>query len=252
MTELPARLSNLTIVTNEGDRQQLAGKGITAVAIPIGSNILGVTHTSDERQMRRRKRRFAHDDFVIGYFGFLNRSKGAATVIRTLQRLVQAKHNAHVFMIGDLFGASDPTNQAYFAEIEQMIIDLALVDRVHWSGREDEAEVSADLGACDALLMPYEDGASLRRGTLMAGLANGCVIVTTRPQAPLPELVEGRDLLYIAPGDDQAAAEALLRIMNDRPLAHSLRAQARQSSQQFSWAAIAQRHLQQYYFNPAS
>ena len=66
-----------------------------------------------------------------------------------------------------------------------MIIDLGLFERVRWTGREEDAEVSADLSACDLLFLPYLDGASLRRGTLMAGLAHGCAIVTTTPQSPL-------------------------------------------------------------------
>ncbi|MFN8439638.1 MAG: glycosyltransferase family 4 protein [Caldilineaceae bacterium] len=243
VTEFPAKTSNFVIVTNEGDRQQLANKGVRATKIPIGSNISGTLHTSDQRQLRRRQRNFAHTDLVIGYFGFLNRSKGGATVVRTLHRLAQQRRNVRLLMIGDVTGASDPTNQAYFAEIEQMIIDLGLIDRVQWTGREADEQVSADLGACDLLLLPYEDGASLRRGSLMAALANGCPIITTFPQAPMPELEEGRDLLYIAAGDDTAAAAAVLRIAQDRQLAMNLRYNAWERSKLFGWEAIAKEHL---------
>lgn len=246
VTELPAKTSNFVIVTNEGDRQQLADKGVHVTKIPIGSNISGTQHTSDDRQLRRRQRNFAHTDLVIGYFGFLNRSKGGATVVRTLHRLAQQRRNVRLLMIGDVTGASDPTNQAYFAEVEQMIIDLGLIDRVHWTGREEDVLVSADLGACDLLLLPYEDGASLRRGSLMAALANGCPIITTFPQAPMPELEDGRDLLYIPPGDDRAAADAVLQIAQNRQLAMALRQNAWERSQLFSWKAIAQAHLNLY------
>ncbi len=246
VTERPAHTSDLVIVTNEGDQLQLAQQGVKAAKIAIGSNITSTLHTSDQRQLRRRKRRFAHDDLVVGYFGFLNRSKGAATAVRTLARLLKQRRNAHLFMIGNVAGASDPTNQAHFREIEQMIIDLGLIDRVRWTGRQEDGEVSADLGACDVLLMPYEDGASLRRGTLMAGLANGCPIITTTPQTPLPELVDGRDLLYIAPGDDEAATTAILRLATDKPLAMTLRTNAFERSKLFTWQSIAEQHVANY------
>ena len=43
-----------------------------------------------------------------------------------------------------------------------------LAARVRWTGSLPEAAVSKTLNAADVLLMPYLDGASLRRGTLMA------------------------------------------------------------------------------------
>jgi glycosyltransferase involved in cell wall biosynthesis len=149
-------------------------------------------------------------------------------------------------MIGERVGASDPTNYAYLQAVEAAIAAHGLDERVVWTGYQPETEVSADLAASDLLLMPYEDGASLRRGALMAGLAHGCAIVTTTPQAPLPELVDGRDLLYAPPGDPDAAAAAVLRIAQDPALADRLRANARAVANLFSWERIAEAHERLY------
>jgi glycosyltransferase involved in cell wall biosynthesis len=246
VTEYPATVCDLVIVTNEGDRLQLAGKTSKLANIPIGSNIEGTTFTPAERQARRQVRGYGDSDLVIGYFGFLNRSKGGLTLVHTLERLVQAGHNARLLMVGERVGVNDPTNFQYLQEVEAQIHHLGLTDRVHWTGHQPAAEVSADLAACDLLLLPYEDGASLRRGTLMAGLAHGCAIITTTPQSPLPELVDGRDLLYVSPGDDEAAAQAVLRIVNDLHLAARLSANALEQSRQFSWTTIAAQHLKLY------
>jgi glycosyltransferase involved in cell wall biosynthesis len=121
-----------------------------------------------------------------------------------------------------------------------------LEPRVQWTGRLPDAGVSEALAVCDALLMPYEDGASLRRGTLMAGLAHGCAIVTTVPATPLPELEEGRDLLTIPVGDDAAAAAALQRIAADAQLAATLRDGALAAARRFTWEEIARRHDELY------
>ena len=80
----------------------------------------------------------------------------------------------------------------------------------------------------------------------MAGLANGCAIVTTAPHAPLPELRDGRDLLYVPAQNAPAAAKAILRIARDRALADSLRSHARKAAHQFDWQEIARRHLDLY------
>jgi glycosyltransferase involved in cell wall biosynthesis len=250
ITERPAFTSRQVIVTNEGDYLQLAGRVANLAKIPIGSNIKGRKLTAAERTARRRQRGYQENDLVIGYFGFLNRSKGGSTLVRALHELVQSGRNAYLLMIGERVGASDPTNYQYLQEIERFITDLALRDRVQWTGRQTDPDVSADLAACDVLLMPYVDGASLRRGTLMAGLAHGCTIITTTPQAPLPELVDGRDLLFV-PAEDavataRAAAQAVARLADDVALATTLRANAYERSQLFAWPSIAEQHRRLY------
>ena len=127
-----------------------------------------------------------------------------------------------------------------------LVVALGLQKRVQWTGYLPDAGVSAALNACDALCLPYADGASLRRGTLMAALAHGCAVITTTPQSPLPELLAGRDLLYTPPGDAPATALALAQLLDNPTLAEQLRQNALRASQQFTWTAIAQRHVEGY------
>jgi glycosyltransferase involved in cell wall biosynthesis len=250
ITERPAHFCHLTIVTNAGDCRQLAARlpadAASPVVIPIGSNIQGRILTPDVRGHVRSGYGYSADELVLGYFGFLNRSKGGATLIRTLHRLVQQDVNAHLLMIGERVGASDPTNAAYLREIETLIHALGLSDRIQWTDHLSDADAGAALNACDVLFMPYEDGASLRRGTLMAGLANGCAIVTTTPRSPLPELVDGRDLLYVPAGDAEAAAGAILRLAHAPEWIAELQRNARARSQLFTWERIARQHLALY------
>ena len=246
ITRRPAHTSNLVVVTNEGDQRTLNQSGVTTHNIPIGSNITGLTLSPSERQARRQRLGYCDDDLILGYFGFLNRSKGGLTLIRALARIAEWRPNTYLLMIGDTLGASDPSNDAYLQQVNKLINELGIAARVKWTGQQAEADVAATLNACDVLLMPYLDGASLRRGTLMAGLANGCAIVTTEPQAPLTELVDGRDLLYVPPDNDAALAEAVQRIATDPGLATRLRTQARVRSQLFTWESIAEHHCRLY------
>lgn len=246
VTERPAFSADVTIVTNEQDRRQLAGRVANLSAIPIGSNIQGRRLSAAQRQAVRAGWGYDADVLLLGYFGFLNRSKGGLTLVESLHRLVSQGRNAHLLMIGERVGASDPTNFAYLQEVEARIAGLGLEERVRWSGRLDDAGVADALNGLDVLVMPYTDGASLRRGTLMAGLANGCAIVTTTPQTPLPELVDGRDWLTVPPEAGAATAQAILRIADDPALAQALRENARTRSRLFAWENIAARHLALY------
>jgi glycosyltransferase involved in cell wall biosynthesis len=246
VTERPAHTARLPIVTNEGDRLQLAAQGVDAACIPIGSNIASRTLSPSERSAWRQTHGCGPNDLLLAYFGFLNHSKGGLTLVRALRHVAALQPDVQLLMIGEQVGASDAGNNVYRAEVQALIAELGLTERVRWTGSLPDAEVGAALNACDVLLMPYTDGASLRRGTLMAGLANGCAIVTTTPQSPLPELQAGRDLLYVSPEDDQELAAAALRLAADAALADALRANARAASRQFAWETIARRHLDLY------
>lgn len=246
VTERPAASAQLVIVTNAADAATLAQRRPDAQTIPIGSNVTGQILSPEERAAVRHTNGYTNAAVVIGYFGFLNRSKGGLTLVRTLEALVTSGVDAHLRMVGERIGDSDPTNAAYLAEVEALIRALGLEDRVRWSGHLPDAEAAAELNALDVLLLPYEDGASLRRGTLMAGLANGCAIVTTMPRSPLPEIEDGRDLLYVPPGDAVAAARAVRRICGDAPFSARLRAHAHAAAQQFGWQTIARRHMALY------
>lgn len=246
VTEHPAHAAACVITTNEADRLKLAKHHIDAVTIPIGSNIVSLHLSEEKRQARRLQRGYTKSDLVVGFFGFLNQSKGGDDLIETLRLLRKARSNVHLLMIGDKIGASDQTTQDYLRKVEKTIRKHHLQDRVQWTGAEPDSEVAADLNACDVVLLPFTDGASLRRGTLMAALANGCAIVTTTPQTPLPELQHERDLLYVKAGDAPAMAAAVLRLAGDDRLRTTVQTNARRASRQFGWEEIARRHLELY------
>lgn len=248
VTLRPVQTSQLVIATNEGDYQKLAAATgpATRLKIPIGSNIQLHELAPEVRATGSSQRAYGDQPLLLGYFGFLNRSKGGLTLVQTLHELVSQGYNAHLLMIGEKVGASDPTNYAYLQEVEALIQQLGLVERVQWTGPLSDAEVSYALQRVSVLLMPYVDGASLRRGTLMAGLAHGCAIVTTTPQSPLPELVDGRDLLYVPPEAPHLAANAVRRLANEPALRQALQVGARRQSQRFTWSTIAANHIEAY------
>lgn len=246
VTRFPARSADCVITTTAADRAALVQTGIAATEIPIGSNIVSARLSVSERTARRQRYGYTDNDLVVGFFGFLNQSKGALELLEAIHLLNQMRDSVHLLMIGDQMGASDPTNVAYSRKVEAQIQRYGLSKQIRWTGAMPDLEVAADLNSCDVLLLPFRDGASLRRGTLMAALANGCAIVTTTPQAPIVELKQEREVLYAAVGDSQAMAAAVLRVADDRALRVSLQNNARKVSRRFDWDEIARRHLDLY------
>ncbi len=235
-----ARASNGVIVTNLQDERQLKARGITCLRqIPIGSNIRAEVPPDYDRSAWRKRHNISDDAILIGYFGFMNTSKGVDTLLKGAAAAIDQGVNAHVLMIGGRTGSSDPTNAAFAEQIDQLIAQLDLGARVHWTGFVDDRQVSAYLSACDMVALPFNDGVSFRRGSFMAALAHGCPIITTTPQIDLPELQDGENARLIPPGSPEALANAIRELANDSALRQRLGANARILAQRFTWDNIA-------------
>ncbi|MCS7178113.1 MAG: glycosyltransferase family 4 protein [Anaerolineae bacterium] len=236
-----ARRADGVIVTNREDYLRLEGEipRDRLALIPIGSNIPPTPPPGYDPLAERTRWGVGPGDLLLGYFGFLNESKGGEELIRALALLVARGVPAHLLMIGGRVGTSDPTNRAYAAFIDGLIAELGLTERVHWTGYTDPPSVSAGLLATDVCILPYRDGVSFRRGTLHACLAHGRAIVTTCPAVPLPEVRDGENMLLVPSRDADALAEAVLRLWRDPALRARLEAGARALATDFSWDRIA-------------
>ncbi len=236
-----ARRADSVIVTNREDYLRLETEMLldSLNLIPIGSNIPPLPLSDYDRHAERGRWGVGPDDLLLGYFGFLNASKGGEELMRALALLVERGLPAHLLMIGGRVGSSDPTNRAYARRVEALITDLGLEERVHWTGYSRPRAVSAGLLATDVCVLPYRDGVSFRRGTLHACLAHGRAVVTTRPAIPLAEARDGENMLLVEPRDPTGLADAIARLATDPALRARLEVGAETLAAEFTWERIA-------------
>ncbi len=230
-----ARVSSGVILTNQEDMLNLKNHPKAAL-IPIGSNILSELAADYQQDTWRAKVNVDQNTFLIAYFGFMNHTKGVDTLLNALKLLCENRRNIHLVVIGGRTGSSDPTNAAYAMTVDQMIEQNRLP--VTWTGFVDDVEVASYLHAADVVCLPYKDGASFRRGTLMAAIQQGCAIITTTPAVDIPSFQQGVNMLLVPPDDPEALAEAIGNIMdNPQHLIH-LREGTQKLKQHFQWDYI--------------
>lgn len=235
-----ARASSGVIVTNPEDYARLRELPRVA-AIPIGSNIFAPLPEEFDLQVWRARAGEApgRREFLIAHFGLLNHSKGLDVLVESLAQLRAAGIPARLLIIGGTTGENDPTNIAYSDSIEVQIRQLGLTDAVTYTGYLDDQAVGAYLTACDVIALPFRDGASYRRGSLMAALEYGAALVTTTPRVTTPQFVDGHNMLLVPPDDSAALTSALRRLYEAPELHDQLRAEAAVLANQFDWAQIA-------------
>lgn len=235
-----AKGASACIVTNIEDCNTLHAEGVRDVTmIPIGSNITPAALDSFDRSTWLTTHNIDRDKKLIGYFGFMNESKGGETLIRALAELRRRGVNAGLLHVGGQTGDSDPTNMIYAAKLESLARELGVHDCVHLTGFLDARGVSEAFAVCDCVALPYRDGASFRRGTLMAALAHGCAIVTTWPRVKVLELVDGENVLLVQADAPLELADAIERVLNDDALCAQLMKGAVVLSRLFQWDHIA-------------
>lgn len=226
------------IVTNPEDAQQIAS--IPHQMIPIGSNIRAELPASYDREAWRSKAGVKPDDYLLAHFGLINRSKGLHILLHSLADLHHHGIPARLLIIGGTAGSSDPTNVTYTQEIEDQIKREHLTDFIHRTGYiEDEAVVSGYLSAADVVVLPFLDGASYRRGSLMAAVQYGCAIVTTTPQIPTAAFVDGVNMRFVPANDPHALADTLKQLRDEPDQRQTLGSGTFQLRQLFDWSQIA-------------
>ncbi len=154
-----------------------------------------------------------------------------------------------LIMAGDPLGTADPTNAACRAELLALAAQLGLDGSLVWTGPLDAPSLSATLQSLDCCVLPFQDGASYRRSTLITALAHGVPVVTTGPSwagAELPPLRHRENSLLVPAGDAQALADAVLDLASDSALRARLAAGAHTLAPRFAWPKVASQTMAVY------
>lgn len=190
--------------------------------IPIGSNIPVGAQVKDSNLTE------------IVYFGLIHPEKGLEDVL-TLARLIkEARLNYRVRIIGK----PDPRWVAYFEKLRSYSVDLP----VRWEIGLSDMAVAELLARSRIAYVPFPDGASQRRGSLLALLANGVVTITTLGSHTPPEL---HDAVEFAKSPKQSL-QILENLVADSNRQRHLSATGRAYASRFTWDAIAREHIQLY------
>lgn len=236
--------SSGVIVTNHEDYDKQSHLKQIAL-IPIGSNIPDTLPAEYDRPTWRKKAGANEDEFLIAYFGFLNQSKGVDRLLKDTADLLQAGYKLKLVLIGDRVGTSDSANIHYAQTIDKLITDLQLTPFITWTGFIDEAEVSAYLQSADAVALPFTDGASYRRGTLMAAIQHNRPIITTAPKVAIPQFVDQENMLFATSDHDGnlTIAPCIQALYQQPALASRLQAGTQSLAQYFQWDSITAQTL---------
>lgn len=238
-----ARSAHTAIYVDELDRRRAVAHGYGEANsrwIPAGPTIEPSSDTGNRSAARERLGLDA-TDFIIGFFGFRQASKGVGVLADALRRPELSGPRSLLALIG----AASPTTDSRRSEPPVPASTFAGVRLVD-AGEQPSDRISQWLIACDVIALPFLDGLSARRGSFMNAVAHGVPVVSTPP--PSMGLVDvGADEAAFAPSGDAAALAVELAAIRDNPArGQQLVRGSRAIASRHTWSAIAHRTLAAY------
>ena len=190
--------------------------------INIGSNIPVVPRSAT-----------AADPGIV-YFGFLRPRRGLEQVLELGKLLREAGVRERITIVG----AAQPRWSAYVSALRARGAGLP----VRWETDLSDTSVAHLLARSQIAYLPFPDGASHRRTSLIAALCHGVAVVTTRGTQTPAELTGVVEFVN-SPAETLTAVQRLRRDDAGRQL---LSANAIRYAERFSWEKIAQEHVHAY------
>jgi glycosyltransferase involved in cell wall biosynthesis len=207
------------IFTSEFERNAFHASAATPV-IPIGSNL-----DAFPGELPRTS--------TVLYFGQIRPEKG----LEDFLALAALSHHSGHDLQFRIAGSVPPRRQLYYETLRQ-----TAPAHVEWLLDLPAARISELMAQAFAAYLPFADGATCRRGSLIASLTNGLPVLAPVTAATPADLAQ-----VILPAASPAEALQQLESLHRSPAqAAALSTAGKAFAQRFSWAAIAREHERIY------
>jgi glycosyltransferase involved in cell wall biosynthesis len=196
--------------------------------MPVTSNVPTIERTSDELAAFRSAHGIPANAPVVAHFSTFN-SLVTRMLGPALRSILARAPETHALLIG--------RNSQQFAAT----LDPETITSVHAVGELSELDVARALSLADVVLLPFPDGVTGRRTTMMAALGLGKAVVTNAGEHS--ESVWSREkCVVLTSGEAEALATEVLALLDDGERRNELGRRARRVyGERFSVEALVPR-----------
>jgi len=220
--QLPVLLTLADVVLGVTERTARR-LGRDAIHVPVGSNVTPAEMTT----RAARERIGVTGKLVVALFGTGHPSRAIDHAQGAIAALANRRGADSICVLN--LGLGAPPLQ----------VPTGVV--VHTPGRIEARELSLQLRASDIVLLPFVDGISTRRTTLMAALAHGLPVVSVRGTDTDSVLVTHPDAISLTPvGELAAYARAVVELVEDQSQLRAVGLAGRRLyEERFDWPVLA-------------
>jgi glycosyltransferase involved in cell wall biosynthesis len=233
--------ASLVVVVSDVIREQLVADGVAPERILVNPNGVDVDRLARVRELDPpawRARLGRPEAPTVGFIGTFGPWHGGRVLPEIVAAVARERGDARWIVVGD---------GALMGEVRALLDRLGVADRVTLTGVVPHERAVEFLAACDVCVSPHVPNADGSRffgspTKLFEYMGLGRAIVASDLEQ-IGEVIEHeRTGLLVPPGDAEAAADAVVRLLGDEALRGRLGAAAlEEASTTYSWIAHARR-----------
>ena len=210
MRRLTPEMNHLIVVSNAIDRKVVAeGRGSAPRSLIYNGVDLDRYDHQEPCCTLREEYGMETDSQIVGVVGRLELEKGHPTLLEAWPMVLEAVPHAYLMIVGE---------GSRLDALQDIVRDLGLDDHVVFTGRRDD--IPAVTAAFDVAVLPsYREAQGL---TILEAMALSRPVVASNVGG-IPEMIQDRiNGLLVPPQDPPALASAIVRLLQDHPLADML------------------------------
>jgi glycosyltransferase involved in cell wall biosynthesis len=196
---------------------------------------------------------FFKDEFAVAgkqvllTFGLLSPNKGIEYALRALPAIIREFPNIVYIVLGQTHpNLLREQGEAHRLSLARLAKDLGVQKHVVFFNRFVELEeLMRFIGAADIYLTPYLTETQITSGTLAYAFGNGNAVVST-PYWHAVELLADQRGRLVPFRDAKAITGAVLELLRDEPLRHSMRKNAFKLGRDMVWSHVAQLYAKSF------
>src|SRR5580693_5765311 len=184
---------------------------------------------------------------VLLTFGLLSPNKGIEYALRALPDIIKEFPNVVYIVLGQTHpNLLRDEGEAYRLSLERLAKDLHVQKHVVFFNRFVELEeLKRFIGAADIYLTPYLTESQITSGTLAYAFGAGNAVVST-PYWHAAELLTAERGKLVPFRDVKAIAVAVVDLLRDETLRHSMRKNAYKLGRDMIWSRVAQLYAKSF------
>lgn len=206
--------------------------------IPIAPNILPVSINKSNREEWRRRLGIVDKTPIVTFFGGISRQKGFLSLLEAMKDLRRDIVPCCLLIVG-WFDPGYIGNEGHEHEVREALRDGLSAGWIRFAEGCPPDLVSEHLHASDIVVLPFVRGARSNNGSLLAAIAHGLPVLTTRGVDTPNGFAEEYGVALVPAGDSMALRKRLMEILMSDQERSCLGTEALRAAKLVSWDSVA-------------